>query len=346
MTQAMTQAPAWQISQVFPPELLRAVAATVESAPLKYGWASNKKVGYTHWNHDFAHRGADNGLDCSQELPETMRIAWEYLQQQYLGPQTLLRCYTNAHTYGIEGNPHTDSVRDCDYTIVIYMNKEWLREWGGETMVYKGNTIVHAELPHYNNALVFRGQDWHCARSLTRICPDLRRTLMFKFAAPNVDPVRDRVQTFLETVGADQIKHSGRNLRRHLLNTYDHLKYTLAADPTTAAAGAMHSIFGTNVFKTVTVPAQQRAAVAATIGEAATELVELFRDIERPQTLETALATNSTCVTLRDGSTRTITPDQLNSLCAIEVANLRDQNSLGRWPHLTAFQRTRTKKCQ
>ena len=333
----------WTIDQVFSPALLTAVADLVESAPLKYGWASNKKMGYTHWNHDFAHAGSDNGLDCSQALPQTLQVAWEYLQREYLGPQTLLRCYTNAHTYGIEGNPHTDSSRDCDYTLVIYMNPEWRREWGGETFVYEGNQIRHAELPAYNHGLVFPGAAWHCARSLTRICPELRRTLMFKFATPNADPQRDRIQLFLQMLGANRVKHSGRNLQRHLLSTYDLLKYTLKQDSVTAGAGALHSIFGTNVFKTKTLEKNQRPAVAAVIGEEATELVELFRDCERPSTLEKALATGTPTLKMRDGSTRTVTESQLNSLCAIEVANLRDQDGLGRWPHLSQFHKTRTR---
>jgi len=332
----------WTIPQVFSPEILKSVEALVNNAPLKYGWASNKKIDYTHWNHDFAHAGSENGLDIADRLPPELRIAWEFLQREYLGTQSLLRCYTNAHTFGVEGYPHTDSSRPHDYTLVIYMNQEWQRNWGGETMIYAGNQIVHAELPQFNHGLIFPGASWHSARSVTRVCPALRRTLMFKFAAPNCDSQRDRIQVFLQTLGADRIRHSGRNLQRHLLNTYDILHSTMQADQTTAAAGAMHSIFGTNAFKHKTVANRQREIVAAVIGEPATELVELFRDIDRPKTLESALANSSLDLALRDGSTRTVSESQLNSLCAIEVANLRDQNALSGWPHLSQFKLTRT----
>lgn len=331
----------WRLDQVFSPEILKTVEQTVAQAPLKYGWASNRKIDFTHWNHDFVHAGAENGLDISDRLPSTLKIAWEFLQREYLGTQSLLRCYTNAHTFGVEGYPHTDSSRPWDHTLVVYLNREWQRNWGGETMIYDGMTIVHAELPQFNHGLIFPGRAWHTARSVSRISPALRRTLMFKFAPKNCDPVRDRIQVFLQALGADGVKHSGRNLQRHLLNTYDLLRYTMHADQITAAAGAMHSIFGTNAFKTQTVPSNQREIVARVIGSEATELVELFRDIDRPRTLETALAQRTLDLKLRDGSTRTVSSDQLNSLCAIEVANLRDQNALSRWPHLSQFTVTR-----
>lgn len=336
----------WQIDDVFPPSLLASIHDLVEAAPLTYGWASNKKMGYSHWNHDFAHRGVDNGLDCSHEIPQELQAAWDFLQKEYFGSRTLLRCYTNAHTFGVEGYPHTDSTRDVDYTALIYLNHNWKREWGGETVVYADDRIVHAELPRYNHGLVFLGREWHCARSVSRICPDLRRTLMFKFAPIEVDPVRDLIQMFLENLGADKIKHSGRTLQKHLLNTYDYLKYVMNSDDVTAAAGGLHSIFGTNIFKNAMVPVEHRKAVAAVIGEAATELVELFRDTERPEALELALQQDveSYALKQRGGSTTPVSRLQLERLCAIEAANLHDQNSLLKWPNLTKFWQERKQK--
>jgi len=330
----MTQV--FQIKNVFPAELLKEVDGVIKRVPWKYGWASNRSIEFTHWNHDFAQADADNGLDRAHMLKGPIKAAWEHIQTEYIGAQSLLRCYTNSHTYGVEGYPHTDSKRAWDHTIVIYMTPHWQRDWGGETMVYEDDRIVHAELPHYNNAIIFPGAAWHSARAVTRICPAQRITLMFKFAAPGVDTQRERIQQLLELVGADKIKHKNGRLLNHLLRVYDTLKQNGHSD-VRAGAGGLHSIFGTNIFTRQTLQADQRQLVINAIGEEATELVELFRDIRRPACLKAALA--SGIVEFNDGSTRTIDQNQLNSICAIEAANLADQKTLKNYPELKPFLR-------
>lgn len=327
-----------QIETLFPADLANKLEAYVANAPYKYGWPSNKNIGYSHWNYSIVKGGALNGLEVADKLPPLLAEAWEHLQKHYLGEQTLIRCYTNAHTFGVEGYPHTDSIREHDHTVVVYMNREWKREWGGETMLYDGYNIVHAELPKFNKGLVFKGNQYHTARSVSRICPELRRTLMFKFAPKNIDPKRDRIQSFLTHCGADDIKHSGRNLSVHLLSTYDILKAG-GYDDITCAAGGLHSIFGTNIFQHEAVSTEHRDIVTKIFNEEVIQLVELFRDIKRPGTLEEALKNNTLIVETNDGKTKELNKSQLNSLCAIEAANLSDQKSLKNWPHISKFKR-------
>lgn len=321
---------------VFPEELLKQLTETLQNVPWQYGWHSNKNIEFTHWNHSFVRAGAHNGIDVAGDLPPLLATAWQYIQDTITGPMDLLRCYANTHTFGIEGYPHTDSRRDADETIVIYFSPYWQRNWGGETIVYDGDTIIHAELPRYNKGLRFHGNQWHQARSVTRICPAQRITLMFKFAPKNLDPLRNRIQAALTHIGANKIKHSGRNLLVHLLNTYDILR-SWGYDDDTCAAGAGHSIFGTNVFKTVAIPHEKRQEVVNIVGENATMLIELFKDIRRPQTLEKCLKTGTKTVEMNDGSTRELTMAQLNSLCAIEAANLTDQSGLKNYPQLQRY---------
>lgn len=322
-----------QIAQVFPEALAEEVRQHISTVPWKYGWASNKSIEFTHWNHDFTGVPVYNTLDIAQQLPEPIASAWAYIKTQFLGDQALLRCYVNSHTYGVEGYPHTDSKRDADNTLVVYMNPDWRRDWGGETMVYDGYNIVHAELPKFNKGLVFPGAKTHQARSVTRICPAQRITLMFKFCPRDVDTIRDNIQRFVTALGAHKTKHSGRTLAFHLLNTYDILKAN-GYDQVTCSAGALHSIFGTNAFKTQTLTIQDRAQVVNVIGEEATKLVELFHYIKRPGALESALANSTTVVEANVGNPITLTEIQLNRLCAIEAANLSDQKALKNYEHL------------
>ena len=325
-----------QIKQIFPDELLKEVSRVISTVPWKYGWASNKSVEFTHWNHSFAKAGAINGLDVTHQLRGPILAAWDYIQANHTGPKALLRCYTNSHTFGVEGYPHTDSRRSGDDTMVIYMTKHWQRDWGGETMIYSGNTVLHAELPEYNNAVIFPGDHYHTARGVTRICPSQRITLMFKYADCDVDTQRDRIQIFLTAIGAEKIKHSGRTLFTHLLNVYDILKAN-DYDQDTCSAGALHSIFGTNAFTQQTLQRSQRDIVVNVIGESAAELVDLFADLQRPKTLESALENNTNIVTTIQGNTRALDQNQLNSVCAIEAANLSDQKSLSKYKHLKKY---------
>lgn len=332
--------PIQRVKQVLPEELLKEVKGVIDQVPWKYGWHSNKSIEFTHWNYDFAGAGALNTIDVSHKITGPIKDAWDHIQKNITGPASLLRCYTNSHTFGVEGYPHTDSRREEDKTILIYMTPDWQRNWGGETVVYTGNEIGHAELPHYGAGLIFHGADWHSARAVTRICPAQRITLMFKYSPHDVDPIRNNLQQFLTSLGTQKVKHSGRNLWTHLLNTYDILKSN-GYSQDICSAGGLHSIFGTNAFKQQTLTLDQRHIVANIIGAKATELVELFHTVKRPSTLESALKNKTTEVTMNDGSTRTLTENELNSLCAIEAANLADQKSLKNYPLLAKFLRNR-----
>jgi SM-20-related protein len=323
--------PISQISVVFPESILLEIHEYMKTIPLRYGWTSNRDITpFSHWNSDYTflprHAGAgqENGLDVSAHLAEPMAKAWQYLQDQFFGEQTLIRCYSNVHTHGVEGYPHVDSVRTCDYTAVIYMTPHWKREWGGETVIYDGDKIIHSEIPKLNSSLIFNGAQVHCARGITRICPVERRTLMFKFAKPGADLFRDRIQLALLDMNVDKVPHGNKvknTLFYHLLLTYDRLKHWGYSE-VVCGGGAFHSIFGTNIFKDSVLKSEDRGRVVDIIGEEATVLVELFRDIERPNTLEDALKNKETIVKTRDGRTMELSTEQFNNLCKIEAANL------------------------
>lgn len=99
-----------------------------------------------------------------------------------------MRCYANAHTFGIEGYPHTDSRKPGNVTTIFYINPQWKPEWAGETVFINDlGDIAHAVLPRPGRAVVFDGTIVHSARAVTRLCPALRVTLMFKTRAPGAE---------------------------------------------------------------------------------------------------------------------------------------------------------------
>lgn len=323
------------VNNFFPADLAEQIYGIVSNLRWAYGWKSNRSIGYAHWNYDFAGGGVHNGLDVSNRINGPMLDAWNYIKTTYLPDHVLIRCYANAHTYGVEGYPHTDSKRDQDTTVVVYMNKDWKREWGGETLIYDGDTIETASVPAFNRALLFKGNQWHCARSVTRICPDQRRTLMFKCAKIGADTARDNLQIFLNSIGANDKAHKFGSLSNHLLGTYDLLK-SAGQDTDTCLAGGAHSIFGTNAFKSPCLTIDQQGRLEEVIGPKALELVKLFSTINRPKVLEQSIGKVMHSIELTDGGVVVVSPENFKALCAIEAANLADQDELGNYPGLKA----------
>jgi len=306
-----------KIDGVIPQELFDSISQKSKLHGFNYGWYSSRSEPYGHWNFQYARTITKNGLDVSRQLYPDLLLAWQHVQQLYFPDMILARCYISQHTYGTDGYPHTDSTRDNSKTLVVYLNQEWRPEWAGETVIFQDGEIVCASLPKANRGLIFPGNRLHVARSPSRVCPVARTTLMFKAVIP--DPLRDRIQRFLAEHKVDQIPHSGRTLADHLLQTYDLLKNAGQSDAV-CSAGALHSIFGTNIFKIVTIPLSDKHLVVDLVGQAAADLIEEFSQIDRPALLESS-----------------VIREQNLELCTIEAANLVEQNNLSAYPNLEKY---------
>ena len=322
-----------------PPDILSAIDQEIVEQGWQYGWRSRSKrdtgIPFGHWNIDFTKAGSENGLDVSDRLPESLSLAWQHIQEKYCPGSNLLRCYINGHTYGVEGYPHTDTIRIGNKTLLVYLSRDWKRDWGGETVFYNDDDVIYAELPKRNKAILFEGSIAHVAKGVTRACPSLRVTLMFKIAVPEAfDATRDQIQQFLSTVRADDAAHSSNNLTGHLLRTYDYLKL-VGQSQDVCNAGAVHSIFGTNIFDWKDRLTQEdRPRIAAVVGETATQLAELFSRIPRPGILESLIDEFDGKLMTLDGSDLAASRDEFDALCAVEAANLYDQKGLDPYPKL------------
>jgi SM-20-related protein len=154
-----------------------------------YGWKSNGKEDvYAFWHRHFAghlNKKGTGAYDCAEELKKNVPplfAFWQYLEQRIFKGHTLIRCYANAHAYGIDGTLHTDSRKDNRYTAVYYPHDVWEPNWGGETVLFNADKsdIIGAFYPKPNRLAVFKGNIPHVARGVSRTCPVLRITLMFK----------------------------------------------------------------------------------------------------------------------------------------------------------------------
>jgi len=164
------------------------VANFLETIPWQFGGTSDQTgKSYPYWYVHFAGIFKDQGkvLDYSDDLGKFPVIAdvWNCLKGKIFQDHTLVRCYPNAYPYGCEGTVHRDADDPRHYTAIFYPHAEWSLNWAGETMLFslqQPPEVLATVVPRPNRLVVFQGIIPHVARGITRSCPVLRRTLMFK----------------------------------------------------------------------------------------------------------------------------------------------------------------------
>ena len=251
---------------------------------------------YGHWNYDFINALPHNQADYEDELRKNKKHTeifnfWKVLQEQLLPDHELMRCYANAHTYGVEGYPHIDSRIAGNYSTVIYLNPTWMREWAGETVVFNEfDDIVYSVMPKPGRIICFDGRHTHVARSVSRRCPALRTCLVIKTKkhGKHDDSVPKNFKEYLLHNQTKDVYHGDKSsLYDHLVGTYNILCATNAPSEV-SIAGLFHSIYGTNIFRHVSVT--NRDEVKNLVGEKAERLVWLFSVLPRPFIFEENIA--------------------------------------------------------
>ncbi len=107
---------------------------------------------------------------------------WRALKAGPLRGHALTRCYANGYPYGSEGGLHHDSNMSHHFTAIFYPHLSWHPNWAGETVFFNasGDEILASVYPRPNRLAVFPGTLAHLARGVSRVCPEMRITLMFK----------------------------------------------------------------------------------------------------------------------------------------------------------------------
>lgn len=110
---------------------------------------------------------------------------WRRIQSLILPGHDLTRCYANGYPFGAEGGLHLDSNIRTHFTALYYPHLSWHPNYAGETVFFNetGTDIIASVFPRPNRLVVFPGTVPHVARAVSRKCPELRMTLMFKTAA-------------------------------------------------------------------------------------------------------------------------------------------------------------------
>jgi hypothetical protein len=144
--------------------------------------------------------------------------------------------------------------------------------------------------------------------------------------------IPSKFKHYLIEQGAAQTVHSGYTLWDHLAGVHRILE-ACGSEDDVSTAGLFHSIYGTQVFKKVTIDSSRRAEVQDLIGQRAESLVWAFCSLPRPKLFE---------VSLKEQTFDWL--DQLNvaenkaqfweNLARLECANLLEQKSLYQFPLL------------
>lgn len=144
-----------------------------------------------HWFYPFAvSEEADRGdveqqvLDLEAPL-DSVAQCWARIKSLVGRPLRLYECMLSANTFGTEGGVHHDirqpQARPRHLTALVYCNREWSVDWGGETLVFDAQGEITAGVrPRPGRLMLLFGDPSHVGRSVTRICPSDRRVLVFK----------------------------------------------------------------------------------------------------------------------------------------------------------------------
>ena len=332
-----------------PIDLYNCVKNAIGCAPLQYGSKSNSHTdphGHLSWKP--LHDKKDNLGDLTDHFAQNpltyaLRDAWLHLKGR--NDLKLIRCYVNGYTYGMDGYVHTDSHRKGEHTAILYVCDRWEADWAGETVELRDGDVVGACLPRPNRLLVLSSDQPHVGRAVSRKCNIMRTVLVFKSRPPRTAQF-EQLSTWLMQHDAFRLEHHDGSLHDHLCRVYQ-LLVDHGASAVSSLGGGLHSIYGTNAYQRqlLSPSPHGRAAVAGAFGQRPEGLAYWFSLLDRPHTLDWAasflvderLRTDSDhhfALECRHQDRYHAPWRDAMDLCLIEAANLLDQNSLDKWPHL------------
>ena len=319
------------IERVLPPEVLTQIHQDYFTW-LQWGWKSNGRLPYEHGHMQHYILRHSKSLDLDQqdvpgyeEQHPAVADAFDIIQQ-ILGPRGLIRAYAKSYHYGQDAYPHTDmsnsryvtadgkkreelnEVLEGWETVIIYMSKDWQKEYYGATILYTDDGEIDAScLPRYNRAFIFDASQEHSTSPLSRMCPINKDILVF-----NTMPAHQKDEGFSYLMEHSKgLPHSGKTFEQHLWNVFYNLEYGIKASPAACKAGLWHSVYGT-VYDKHDKSKFTRDIVRGFIGDEAEKLVHQF----------CSYTSNRAEQILESGNT---------DLMMIEFANLVDQNYDGKY---------------
>ena len=171
-----------------PKELYEELSNSMSHIGWKFGWRAPDSESHRYWHHEIGYGAKSNTKDITEKVQQhplpvfAAYVAW--LRKALVAPEDrLVRLYLNAHTFGTDGFPHTDTDREGDLTLVSYLTPVWKPEWCGETVVFdQAGNITAAVMPRPNRIMTFPSNVLHSPRPLAKEFFGLRIVLVAKFS--------------------------------------------------------------------------------------------------------------------------------------------------------------------
>lgn len=146
----------------------------------QYGWRTSNAVDQFIFNANYVKVPKDNVDNIEDKITDPILAEVWSLIKQHFHLKTLIRCYANLTTFGVDGYPHTDSKESNHITVIVYIADNWNINFGGATVLFDKGEIVKSVIPQPNRVFAFNGNQMHAASPLTKLCMKPRMTLMFK----------------------------------------------------------------------------------------------------------------------------------------------------------------------
>ena len=98
---------------------------------------------------------------------------WKRIKESFKESVSLSKAYINFADPATVNLPHCDG-QDNGPSILICLNQEWRRDWGGYTVFFKDMTsseITKAVVPEPGKAVIFNGSNWHSGMPVAHFAP-------------------------------------------------------------------------------------------------------------------------------------------------------------------------------
>ena len=182
-------------SQVFddclPESLYQSLLSGAGRLGWRFDWSTPTNPHSRYWHHEVGYGNKQNTVDVTDRVRKHPLQEFgqyiDWLRSHMVSPGTrILRFYLNAHTFGTDGWPHTDTDRGEELTTILYLTPGWQPEWCGETVVFNAQRDIETSvLPRQNRLLSFASDRLHSPRPLAKAFGGLRVVLVVKMGSPD-----------------------------------------------------------------------------------------------------------------------------------------------------------------
>ena len=146
----------------------------IQQPEWSFGQKSNDDTVYPMWGQGFYNVSNNQYKEtASQYVVELGDRFLDMIDDEYI----MVRSMLAGNTFGQDGDIHQDwLVPNESITGVVYLNRKWEDNWGGETVVYSKQDPNHTEISKFETGklIVFDGSNPHIGKGPQRACGELR----------------------------------------------------------------------------------------------------------------------------------------------------------------------------